>query len=172
VYNGARVQGVAVLVWPQTRGVGSLHSAPPQTLASEEEQKRSEIDPRRQFPLALRVLPFFVEAAKELAGRVMQQPPCGVGEKRFPGRILGCCHDGGEASGSKNENGLEAAGPPGWLAAGMAVVPGPGGLPWRLGLPGVESMAVNTLRRLAAIFSSLCPTWRVKVQGPCRGQTA
>jgi hypothetical protein len=60
VYNGAGVQStVAVLVWSQTRGVGSLHRAPPRALALEEEQMRSEVDPRWRFLLVLQVPPLW-----------------------------------------------------------------------------------------------------------------
>jgi hypothetical protein len=72
---------VTMQVWPQTRGIGSLHSAPLWALASEEKRTRSEVDPRREFPLALRVP---VEAAKELLAQGMQKPPRRVGEKQFP----------------------------------------------------------------------------------------
>jgi hypothetical protein len=47
--------------------------------------------------------------------------------------------EGEETGGSVNETHLVAAGPPGCE---------PGGLPWRCGLPGVASAAVQALRRL------------------------
>jgi hypothetical protein len=65
-----------------------------------------------------------------------------------PGRNLGCsCWDGEEISGSENQTHLEAAGLPGQVAAGVAVMPGPGGLPGHRPLPGVTSKAVHALGR-------------------------
>ncbi len=50
-----------------------------------------------------------------------------------PGQILSClvC-DGEETSGSENETRLEAAGPPQWATASVAIAPGPGSLPRHL----------------------------------------
>ncbi len=42
---------------------------------------------------------------------------------------------------------MEAAGSPGWVAAGATIAPGPGGLPRHLGLPGVASTVVHALRQ-------------------------
>jgi hypothetical protein len=86
-----------------------------------------------------------------------------------PGRILGCsCCDGEETSRYENETCLEAAGPPGRSARPSHL--GPGGLSRHLGLPGVASTAVHALRRLTAMISSHCPTWRVKARGSLRGR--
>jgi hypothetical protein len=64
-----------------------------------------------------------------------------------------------ETSGSENETRLVAARLP---------EREPGGLPWRRGLPGVASTAVQAFRRLTATTSSRDPTLMVKEWGPRR----
>ncbi len=103
----------------------------------------------------------------ELPAWGVQKPPLQGRRKTVPGRILSCsCCDDEETNGSENETRLEVAGPPGHVAAGVAVAPGPGGLLRRLGLPGVASTDVHALRQLTVMISSRCPIWRVKVRGP------
>jgi hypothetical protein len=64
--------------------------------------------------------------------------------KTVTGRILGySCSDEEETSGPENKTCLEAAGPPGREAAGVAIAPGPDSLTLHPGLPGLVSTAVH-----------------------------
>ncbi len=72
-------------------------------------------------------------------GQGAQKNPAGW-EKAVPGPSPGAAPaEGEETCGSENETRLVAAGPPGWAVAGMAAVPGPGGLPRHCGLSDVDS---------------------------------
>jgi hypothetical protein len=144
---------VAMLVWPQTRGIGSLHRAPPPALGSGEERRRSEVDPHGSFLWHCGYC--LSGGCKGDAGLGRAKTSPRGKRKTVPVQILGCsCCDFEETSGSENETRLGAAGPP-----------GPCSLRQRLGLPGVASTAMHALRRLLAMISSRCPTWRVKVRG-------
>jgi hypothetical protein len=127
--------------WLGTRGVGSLHKAPPDRWP----QERSG---RGQRSIVV--------------GGFCRHRVCGGCEgaaglgraKTFPwgrrktvsGHILGCsCCDGEDTSRTENQTRLVAAGLPGCAVASVAVAPGPGSLPRRCGLLGVASPAVHAL---------------------------
>jgi hypothetical protein len=70
-------------VWPQTRGVGSLHRAPPKHWPREKSRRglRSILVGGFCWYFGYRVY----GGCKGAAGPGCLKPPCGVGEKRFPG---------------------------------------------------------------------------------------
>jgi hypothetical protein len=158
VYNGNGVQSTVTLLCLATnQGRRQPPQGSPQALASGEERMRSEVDPHRRFLLALWV-PCLWRLRRSCWPRVFKTSARGR-RKTVPRRILGCfCCDDGDTSGSKNETRLVAAGPPGWVTAGVAVEPGPGSLLQRCGLPGMAPAAVHTLRQLTAMISSCCST--------------
>ncbi len=90
----------------------------------------------------------------------------GRAKTSLPGRktVLGLSRgsageeEGEETTGPENDSRLVVARPPGRE---------PCGLPWRRGLPGVESAAVQALRRLTATTSSQDRTLMVKEWGLC-----
>ncbi len=94
-----------------------------------------------------------VEAVKAPPVPGVQKPPHQV---ENGSRTVAEEEEGEETSGSENEIRLVAAGPPGSE---------PGGLPWRHGLPGMASTAVQALKQLTATTSSRDPTRMVKERG-------
>ncbi len=107
----------------------------------------------------------FCGGCEGAAGPGVQTPTPSRGRRKtITGQILGCsCCDGEDTSRSENKTRLVVTGPP-----------GPGSLLRRRGLPGMASMPVHALRLLTVMFSSRCPTWRVKERGPqqrgCRSE--
>jgi hypothetical protein len=105
-------------VWPQTRGVGSLHRAPPQHRLQKKGGRGQRSILVSNFCWCCRYC--LCGGCKGAAGPGRAKTSPRGRRKTVFGQILGCSCCDEETSRSENETRLVAAGPPGWAAVVVA----------------------------------------------------